>query len=133
MYVPTRAPPSPLQDDYGLTWSAPEYFGDVKSGSCEAGVLVDKVDGSLYISVGDSDTPPNTGRMRMTLHRSKDGGASWDNGVLLDANRTAYSQLVTLDSRRGEIGVLWEALSPDLVFIGEMRLKWISTATVMQV
>jgi hypothetical protein len=115
-------------DDYGLTWTQPQYFADVRSGSCEAGVLVDKEHGGFYISVGDSDAPPNMGRMRMTLHRSHDGGASWNDGLLLDPNRSAYSQLITLSSRPGEIGVLWEALSPDNVFIGEMRLQWISTS-----
>ena len=37
----------------------------------------------------------------------------------------ADSQLVALKSRPGEIGVLWEALSPDMWFIGEMRLQWL--------
>ena len=97
-------------DDFGLTWAPPQYFADVRSGSCEAGVLVD-AHGSLYISVGDSDAPPNTGRMRMMLRRSDDGGASWHDGLLLDANHSAYSQLIALSSRPGEIGVLWEALS----------------------
>ena len=110
-------------DDAGAHWSNVDYFGTVRSGSCEAGVL--GRNGSLYISVGDSDAPPNTGRMRMTLHRSRDDGASWHNMALLDPNNSAYSQLVTLKSRPGEIGVLWEALSPDKWFIGEMRLQWL--------
>ena len=88
-------------------------------------------DGKLYVSAGDSDAPPNTGRTRMTLHTSRDGGASWDHdikgGLLLDVNRSAYSQLVTLPSRPGVIGVLWEALSPDNWFVGEMRLQWLPT------
>ena len=44
------------------SWSRVGYFGHLRSGSCEAGVLAHN--GSLYISVGDSDAPPNTGRMR---------------------------------------------------------------------
>ena len=111
-------------DDLGLTWNKPQYFADVRSGSCEAGALGNR-DG-LFISVGDSDAPPNTGRMRMMLHRSRDAGATWEDGLLLDANRSAYSQLVVLDSRPGEVGVLWEALSPDQWFVGEMRLQWVA-------
>ena len=117
-----------LSHDSGATWGRPRYYRDVRSGSCEAGVLVDG-EGTLFVSAGDSDAPPNTGRMRMTLHRSVDGGASWDGdaggGLLLDPNRSAYSQLITLPSRPGEVGILWEALSPDHWFIGEMRLRWV--------
>ena len=83
-------------------WSEVEYFGDVRSGSCEAGVLDHNK--SLYISVGDSDTPPNTGRMRMMLHRSRDEGGSWEEVKLLDVQNSAYSQLLSLKSRPGEIG-----------------------------
>ena len=61
----------------------------------------------------------------MTLHQSKDGGDNWQSLLLLDPNRSAYSQLVSLDSRPGEVGVLWEALSPDQWFVGEMRLQWV--------
>jgi hypothetical protein len=110
-------------DDGGLTWGPVSYFAKVRSGSCEAGVLARN--GSLWISVGDSDHPPNRGRMRMTLHRSRDGGASWQPGMLLDAGNSAYSQLVTLESRPGELGMLWEALSSDGWMTGEMRLRWI--------
>ena len=103
------------------------YFAEVRSGSCEAGVLTNSQwPGSLFISAGDSDTPPNMGRMRMTLHQSKDGGDNWQSLLLLDPNRSAYSQLVSLESRPGEVGVLWEALSPDQWFVGEMRLQWVA-------
>jgi hypothetical protein len=117
-------------DDYGLTWSPAGYFADVRSGSCEAGVLASpQWPNGLFISVGDSDAPPNTGRMRMMLHGSTDGGTSWRELLLLDANRSAYSQLIALESRPGEVGVLWEALSPDQWFIGEMRLQWVPVPT----
>ena len=78
-------------------------------------------------TVGDSDAPPNTGRMRMMLHYSSEGGdpGSWRELLLLDANRSAYSQLIALSSRPGYVGVLWEALSPGQWFIGEMRLQWV--------
>ena len=105
------------------SWSEVRYFSQVRSGSCEAGVLANN--GSLYISVGDSDTPPNTGRMRMMLHRSRDGGESWQKLALLDRKNSAYSQLVVLKSRPGQVGVLWEALSPDQWMIDEMRLQWL--------
>ena len=115
-------------DDFGLTWSGVNYFGEVRSGSCEAGVLADpQWPNGLFVSVGDSDAPPNTGRMRMMLHYSSEGGdpGSWRELLLLDANRSAYSQLIALSSRPGYVGVLWEALSPDEWFIGEMRLQWV--------
>ena len=99
------------------------YFAHVRSGSCEAGVLAHN--DSIYISVGDSDAPPNTGRMRMMLHRSRDDGESWQELALLDRKNSAYSQLVVLKSRPRQVGVLWEALSPDQWMIGEMRLQWL--------
>ena len=111
-------------DDNGETWSKPDYFSTVRSGSCQASVA-QTTDG-LFIGDPDSDVPPNTGRMRFTLRRSTDDGQTWHN-TLLDPGRSAYSQLVTLSSRPGQIGVLWEALSLDGWFVGEMRLQWVST------
>ncbi len=62
----------------------------------------------LLYSGGDSDAPPNEGRMRMLLRQSLNGGASWEAVQMLDQARVAYSQLVTLPTRPGQVGVLWE-------------------------
>jgi hypothetical protein len=40
----------------------------------------------------------------MMLHRSRDEGGSWEEVKLLDAQNSAYSQLLSLKSRPGEIG-----------------------------
>ncbi len=62
----------------------------------------------------------------MMLHRARETELQrWDELALLDLRNSAYSQLVALKSRPGLIGVLWEALTPDEWFIGEMRLQWL--------
>eukprot|EP00947_MAST-08B_sp_MAST-8B-sp1_P005955 g5955.t1 len=120
-----------LSHDRGETWSPPAYLSGARTGSCESAVLAvaaddpDSASSTLLFSGGDTDTPPRTGRRRMTLRKSTDGGATWPTQWLLDAGLVAYSQLVVLPSRRRQVGVLWEAQSPDGWFIGEMRLAWV--------
>ena len=44
---------------------------------------------------------------------------------MLDPGIAAYSQVIHIASKPDQIGVLWEAKSPDGVFTGEMRLQWV--------
>ena len=118
-----------VSHDRGETWTPPRYLSQVRTGSCicESAALALQ-DSSLLFSGGDSDAPPQTGRRKMTLRKSTDGGVTWPQQWLLDGGEVAYSQLVTLPSRHGLVGVLWEAESPDRWFIGEMRLAWVPYA-----
>lgn len=47
------------------------------------------------------------------------------NETVLDPGIAAYSQVIHIASKPDQIGVLWEAKSPDGVFTGEMRLQWV--------
>jgi hypothetical protein len=70
------------------------------------------------------------GRTKMALRSSSDlqhwneKTSVW-NETVLDQGIAAYSQVIHMASKPDEIGVLWEALSPDGVFTGEMRLQWV--------
>ena len=51
--------------------------------------------------------PASTSRReRLTLRQSRDGGANWDDGILLVEGKAAYSDIVVL--KDGDVGVLYE-------------------------
>ncbi len=92
-------------DDGGETFGAVTWDAALPDPICQAGLLATK-DASgapwLYFSNCASENK----RERMTLKRSGDGGATWQEVRVLHAGPTAYSCLVRLP---GSVGCLYEA------------------------
>lgn len=78
-------------------------------------IIATQVGGSVITAAGQGPTrlvlsAPNhpTSRERMTLWSSTDNGASWQQGPLIYAGASSYSDLVQLGSGDRPIGVLYE-------------------------
>eukprot|EP00322_Chrysochromulina_rotalis_P014844 CAMPEP_0115857174 /NCGR_PEP_ID=MMETSP0287-20121206/15437_1 /TAXON_ID=412157 /ORGANISM="Chrysochromulina rotalis, Strain UIO044" /LENGTH=408 /DNA_ID=CAMNT_0003311381 /DNA_START=17 /DNA_END=1243 /DNA_ORIENTATION=+ len=92
-----------------LTWSPRgELIGSVLQ---PAGLVDPNCQGSLLAHSGAlflSNDNTTTGRTHMTVKRSDDNGTSWDDGLLVWAGPSAYSQLVGWGDKLGllfELGV----------------------------
>lgn len=69
-----------------------------------------RVGDRLLLSGPDDNGPTGPGRSDLRIRESADGGATWNDGVMIHEGPAAYSDLVGLDA--GRTGILFEAGMP---------------------
>ena len=93
-HAPIARPPEPngrqfsLSADGGETWSATEIDTALTTPVCQASVLSTRSGGLLF-----SNPAHNRSRVNMTLRHSPDGGANWDENMLIYPGPSGYSVL----------------------------------------
>lgn len=96
--------------DLGRTWvEHPTSRSALKEPVCMASLV--RVGGLLLFS-----NPATTeGRHNMTIKTSRDNGATWSEGLLLDSGKSfGYSSIAPIDDRT--VGILWEGSKAQMVF-----------------
>jgi sialidase-1 len=93
-----------ISDDGGSTFGAYQFSHDLIDPTCMAGLI--NFHGALYFS----NPATTSGRTHMTLKKSLDQGASWQEVALVYAGPAAYSLVVPLTNT--SIGVVYERNGP---------------------
>lgn len=110
-----------------ITWSnqgkviaGPIYPAGLVDPGCQ-GSLIATADGALYLS--NPDFP--TRRWFLTVKRSTDFGQTWDTGILVWAQMSSYSQLVTWSAGgQDRMGVLFEQGNKEGIYEGIAFTNW---------
>lgn len=88
----------------GRLINGPFYPEGLTDPGCQGSMI--SVGSTLYLSNANSDLS----RENLTVKRSEDDGVSWDSGVVVDPDFSAYSQLVSWqNNKKTYLGVLYEA------------------------
>jgi len=88
-------------DDGGATWAANWSAYDLTDPYCEASLLSNVSDGTVYFG-----NPSNHGRGNFSVHSSSDGGRTWPKSVIVYPGGSEYSDMTFL--RNGSIGIFFE-------------------------
>ncbi len=83
-------------DDGGVSWTNASYWMSLYSPVCQASIA--RIGTALYYSADNSSSHV---RVRLTVQRSDDDGASWAEAMLVDGGPSAYSCLVPTPLARG--------------------------------
>ncbi len=89
-------------EDGGKTWTKIEKQDDLYCPRCQGSIIRDYTQKeTLYFS-----NPAKWGRNNMTIYRSKDGGKTWNDSILVHEGPASYSNIV--DCSPEYIGILYE-------------------------
>lgn len=94
-----------ISDDGGETWGEVELDDELKEPTCQGSLLSCEVDGSHALLF--SNPASSAERIKMTVKRSTDNGATWSESYLVYKGPSAYSDIVMVN--KDEIGILYEA------------------------
>ena len=110
-----------ISPDGGLSWTAKQVDTSLPTPVCQASVIA-ATDGSLLFS----NPAHHRSRVRMTLRRSPDGGATWDKGVLVYPGPSGYSVLG--QGSDGSVYLLYE--NGDMAYSDRISLARIGPAAI---
>lgn len=95
-----------ISKDGGITWSETRFSPELIEPICQGSILNITRKGKVTDNLLFSNPASVDKRVKMTLHKSSDGGKSWPISYLVYPGPTAYSDMVMVDDQT--IGLYYE-------------------------